>query len=293
METKSIVNKRTGVGVGLGAVVGFFLGGPVGSGVGALVGGAIANATPPSQKGQLSPARRIIYQKAITSTKDPKDLMELADLFESENLRPWAIMLRKRAALRALPPDVRQARQTVYRKALASDSPEEILTVASLFENEGAADAAKNLRDHADAVKAAHAAGKSAKPMADGKAIEKFAHRLSQAILSFGPDSDQAKSAAANFVAARGMQPTQENVMEVIAVCASELNVAPPQAEEEASSAAGPTPETQEPPADASAPEGAPADASAPEAGPGAQVPEPPPSGTVVVEASASGASAE
>lgn len=280
MKTEDIVNKRTGLGVGIGAIVGFFFGGPLTSGIGALIGGAIANVAPPSHKGEMTPKRKMIYQAAITSTKDPQELRTLADAFEAENLKPWAIMLRKRAALRELPVNIREERKNVYRKALCSDSPEEIETAAKLFENEGAADAAKGLRDHADAVRAAHAAGMSTKAMADGKAIEKFAEKLMKAIVSFGPDSDHAKSAAANFVAARGMQPTAQNVHETIAACAAEMNIAEPAAvaPEGASSAAGPTPDGQEsPPEDDAA-----GTAPKPVEDPPLEVPEQPSSGTAV-----------
>ena len=299
MKTEDILNKRTGIGATIGGLIGFFLGGgPLTGGIGAVVGGAIANVAQPTHKGVMTPKRSIIYKAAITSTKDPDELRRLADAFEAENLKPWAEMLRKRAALRELPPDIREARKNVYRKALCSDSPEEIETAAKLFENEGAADAAKGLRDHADAVKAAHAAGMSTKPMADGKMIEKFAEKLMKAIVSFGPDSDHAQSAAANFVAARGMQPTPQNVRETIAACAAEMNIAEPAAvaPEGDSSASSATPEGQGTPEDApvDASAGAATAASEDAAGAASQgIPEPPPSGTVVVDDSPAAAPAE
>jgi hypothetical protein len=223
MDVKDLVNGRTGLGGGIGAIVGFFFGGPIGSGVCALMGMAIANVTPSNRKGVMTPKRQLIYESAIASTKSPDDLRALADAFDGEGLKPWAEMLRKRAALRELPQATRNARRAVFREAMASDNPDGIDKTAESFEHEGAVDAAKALRDHANAVRAAHSAGKSAKPMADGQMLDSFADKLAKALIHFGPASEQAKSAAANFVRARGGSPNEANVSEVIAIAHSEL----------------------------------------------------------------------
>jgi hypothetical protein len=233
--SQDIVNSRTGVGAGVGAVAGFMLGGPVGAAIGALVGGGVAHVSSDPQKGVMTPKRKLIYTRAMESISSPDDLRKLADAFHGEGLTAEATMLRKRAALRELPKSTAEERRKVFRKAMASDKVEAILQVALLFEQQGAIDAAKALRDHADAVTAAHKAGKSAKPMAGGSQSQ-FADKLGKAIIHFGPESTQALMAAKNLIQARGRPPTDALAKEVIRVAAEALKAQAPKAE-------GPPPE--------------------------------------------------
>ncbi|HEY5086358.1 MAG TPA: hypothetical protein VII66_03280 [Gemmatimonadaceae bacterium] len=225
-----IVNTRTGVGVGIGAAVGFLFGGPMGAGVGALLGGGIANVTESPSKGVMTAKRKLIYTRAMETIKDPTELVKLADAFESEGLPVEGGMLRKRAKLRDLPQDTREKRRVWFRKAMASDNPDVIAQVAIAFENEGAIDAAKSLKDHATAVRAAHAAGKSAKPLTGGSQAQ-FADKLAKAIIHFGPSSVQALEAAKNLIQARGKTPSNALAAEVVRVAANALKVAAPDAD--------------------------------------------------------------
>lgn len=223
METKDLLNGRTGVGAGIGALVGFMLGGPLGAGIGAVVGGSLAHAAPKHQKGVLTPKRKLAYESAMTSMKDPADLVELAKSFDQVELRHHATMLRKRAALRALPPEAKEARRVAFREGMASDDPDGIEAIAEACRDSGALDAAAALSGHANAVRAARLAGANTRPL-DERAVGEFADKLSKAVMHFGPESEQAQSAARNFVEARGEPATEENVAEAIQIAMEEVS---------------------------------------------------------------------
>lgn len=222
-----VTNSRTGIGAVIGGVVGAAFGGPMGAGLGMLIGGGVAHASRP--KGEMTARRQHIFARAMEVVKDPGDLRKLADAFHGEGLAVEATMLRKRAALRELPKTKKENRRTAFRKAMNSDDADTIDNVAAAFGAEGAVDASKKLREHAAAVRAAHDAGKSAKPMAGGD-IQAFADKLAKGIIHFGPTSPQAKSAAANLLRAQGKEPSAELVMEVLRVATEALQVDAPRA---------------------------------------------------------------
>lgn len=220
-----IVNTRTGVGAGIGALIGFICAGPPGAAIGLLVGGGVAHASNDG-KGVMTPKRQLIYTRALESVKAPADLKKLADAFAGEGLETEAMMLRRRAALRELPQETKEKRRAFFRKGMSSDNPDVIDQVASAFEGEGALDAAKALKDHSEAVRAAHLAGASTKPLPE-KSQQDFADKLAKALVHFGPESVQARAAAKNLVAARGKQPTDALVTEVIRLATASLQVLP------------------------------------------------------------------
>ncbi len=249
VNTEKIISKRTGVGAGIGALVGFMLGGPVGGAVGAVLGGGLAHVAPQSTKGTMTPKRKLLYENALATMKEPEKLRALADEYEKEGLKAQAEMLRKRAALRELPQEIKDKRRDAYRRAMSSDLPDEIDKVAAAFEEAGAIDAAKALHDHASAVRGAHAAGKSAKPL-DEKVLSNFADKLAKAVMHYGAASDQAKMAASNFIRARGLAPSAANIADAISIAQAELEVDPtaggPQAPAGAAPAEGAPPVEEE-----------------------------------------------
>ncbi len=99
--------------------------------------------------GGLSPDRAVIYKTALEKLEDPEKLRTLAAVFRAEGLEPHAVMLEKRARLRALPQETKRARRAVYRKAMGSKNREAILAVADAYENDGATSSAENLRTYA------------------------------------------------------------------------------------------------------------------------------------------------
>jgi hypothetical protein len=210
---------KTGAGAGIGATIGFFTGfGPIGAGIGALIGGVVA-ARLSKPSGEMTPRRRLIYTRAMESIKTPADLNTLADSFAGEGLHTEANMLRKRASLRSLPPQLAESRRVILRKAMASDNVQAIRDIASQFANQGSTDAAKMLFNHAIAVEAAHLAGASTRPVSM-KMLEMFADKLARAIGHFpdvdGAPSRQAMSAAANLIRAQGKLATKDAVLELI-----------------------------------------------------------------------------
>jgi hypothetical protein len=242
MEAQDLLTKRTGLGAGIGAMFGFFFGSLPGAALGAAIGGAIANVTPPIPgKPKITNSRKMIFEAAINGTKTPAELRTLADAFAGEGLHAQAAMLRKRADLREMPEAYKKERREVFRRTMALDDPEEIDRVAATFDAETAMDAARALRDHANAVRAAHAAGKSAAPLPDDRMIADFGDKLAKAVIHYGPASDQARTAAANFIQARGKPVTAEAVAESIAWAEAEVAVEPPARAANGSSAAGPT----------------------------------------------------
>lgn len=100
------------------------------------------------KKGQMTAARQEVYDQAMASLADPAKLRTLANAFQKEGLTYEATMLRKRAALRELPPDVKKGRQEVYKQALRSTDKEAIAKVANAFEREGALGSAQKLREY-------------------------------------------------------------------------------------------------------------------------------------------------
>ena len=225
-----MMNTRTGVGAAIGGIVGFAFGGPLGAGLGALIGGGVAHASNDAPKGVMTPKRQLIFSKAMESMKEPEELCKLADAYEGEGLRPQALALRKRAKLRELPLEVKDKRRIAFRKSMACDDPDLILKISKAFQDEGAFDAAKSLKDHADAVRAAHAAGKSAKSMPTGS-VSQFADKLGKALIHFGSQSNQAKTAARNLIQARGKVPSDGLIAEVIRIATEALKIETPPAE--------------------------------------------------------------
>lgn len=221
-----LVNSRNGVGAAIGGTVGFFFAGPMGAGLGALVGGAVAHASAQRElKGDMTPARRVVFARAMESINDPAELTNLANAFDAQGLKEEATMLRKRASLRKLPEETQLARRDAFRRAMCSDDPEGIEQVAEAFLHEGALRSAKCLKDHANAVRTARAVGENqSQPTVED--LEGFAGKLGQAVQNFGADSKEAKSAARNLIRAQGKAIDDDAVALVIRAAVSV--VAPP-----------------------------------------------------------------
>ena len=104
------------------------------------------------KKGILTPDRKKAFDLAMTKVTDAAKLNKLSAIFKKEGLHAEAKMLQLRAKLRSLPAVIRQGRQDIYRKALASKDPQTILKVAAAFEKEGATAAATELRNYASGL---------------------------------------------------------------------------------------------------------------------------------------------
>ena len=112
------------------------------------LGGGVAYTRAKKKKG-ITPDRRKIFQNALKSVKDPKQLRSLAASFDKEGLRVYGDELRKRAKLRELPDKVKEQRSSAFRKGMSSTTPAAITRLAQAFHREGAYGAAKDLRTYA------------------------------------------------------------------------------------------------------------------------------------------------
>ena len=102
--------------------------------------------------GVLTPARQGVYEAAMTALEDPAKLSQLAGEFEKNGLPEQADMIRKRAALRALPKEIKKQRKAVFQKAMQSKNKQAVRNLAQAYYNEGATGAAQALHTYADGL---------------------------------------------------------------------------------------------------------------------------------------------
>lgn len=98
---------------------------------------------------KLTPDQEKIYSQALKSMEDPSKLNALAEKFEELGYKHQAEMLRKRAKLRALPPDVKAKRKKAFKDGMKLTDPLKVKQLADLFEKEGAVGSADKLRQYA------------------------------------------------------------------------------------------------------------------------------------------------
>jgi len=97
-------------------------------------------------KFEMTPERRVVFDSAMRKLRDPVKLRELAQVFEElGGGDPWGGLLRKRAALRERPKDVRDAHRDVFRKTLLCKEPSVVDEIAQAFEEMGATGCAARL----------------------------------------------------------------------------------------------------------------------------------------------------
>ena len=111
-----------------------------------------------SKKGIMTPQREMVFNNALKTVKDPEKLRKLADAFECESLPAQATLLRKRAALRELPNETKEARREAFKKGMKSKDIAGVEKLAGAFEGEGATGAAEALRNYAKGLAASQKA---------------------------------------------------------------------------------------------------------------------------------------
>lgn len=116
-----------------------------------LVGSAAWRSMKRNPKG-LTAERRAIYEGAISSLKEPEKLQELAAEFEREGLKEESAMLRKRAAVRNLPNNVKKQRKAIFRAGMKSKDPDAIKALAAQFGAEGCFGAERDLLERAETL---------------------------------------------------------------------------------------------------------------------------------------------
>lgn len=143
-----------------------------------VIGLGVAGATKAHKhfrlKGKVTKDREDLFNSAMRMLEDPDKLRALAAAYDKEDLHAHAELLRKRAALRELPAEVKKQRTEAFRKGMASADPDAVSKLAKLFEQQGAIGSAAKLNEHAGALRAAQAAIKQANTM-NGKAATTLA----------------------------------------------------------------------------------------------------------------------
>ena len=140
-----------------GAGIGFFVAGPpgalVGAGIGALSSIIYSFVTPEVETIPLDDYHAQIFNEAVTKLKDPEKLNSLANAFDEVGKNAQADLLRKRAALRELPPDVKKARKAEFKRLLSSKDAAEVEAAANKAASEGATGQAEALRNYAQGLR--------------------------------------------------------------------------------------------------------------------------------------------
>jgi hypothetical protein len=112
--------------------------------VGCLTGIAVFRAKRP---GVMTPERDKLYRRCLSGNiRDSGELRRIADDFQKARLFPQAQLLRQRADLRDLPPEIKARRRATFRKGMASKNKLAVLKLADAFDGQGCTTAAHKLR---------------------------------------------------------------------------------------------------------------------------------------------------
>ena len=102
--------------------------------------------------GVMTPERRLVFRHALNKIDPPlppEKLSELADLFDAQGLPAYSEILRKRAAMRSRPPEVKAAYRAAFRKAMGSTDANAVRALATALESQGLVGNAAKLRTYA------------------------------------------------------------------------------------------------------------------------------------------------
>lgn len=126
--------------------------------LGALGVAALWNSRRP---GEMTERRDAIYRKCLRGEVSVEDMRAIANAFEKTRCYPQACMLRKRIALKELPPEGQERMREHFEKGMASKNGPGVLYLAQTFDDCGATRSAAKLRRHAQAL------AKAAAPVAE------------------------------------------------------------------------------------------------------------------------------
>ena len=102
--------------------------------------------------GVMTPERKAIYMTAMQHERDPRKLEYWAKWFDDQGFPSQAKNLRKRIAVPTMNGEERARRQTIVRRAFASENPYAIREVADQFLNGGYGATYQELQDYADGL---------------------------------------------------------------------------------------------------------------------------------------------
>lgn len=141
-------------------------------GIAGILALAVSRAMKPKQ-GVMTPAMRKIFQHALNKTDPPLQpaaLLELADILDNLALPAYSELLRKRAALRARPADLKAAHRAAFRRARSSQDPLQVRIAANAFEGMAMTAIAADLRNYAAQLDAAQTVSPLVTPAVDPSA---------------------------------------------------------------------------------------------------------------------------
>jgi len=102
--------------------------------------------------GVMTPERKAIYMTAMQHERDPRKLEYWAKWFDAQGFPTYAKNLRKRVSIPTMHGEERAQRQTIVRRAFASENPYAIREVANQFLNNGYGATYQELYDYADGL---------------------------------------------------------------------------------------------------------------------------------------------
>lgn len=101
------------------------------------------------KRDKMTPESKRIFEQAMKTLKEPAKLRTLAAAYEKQGLKAQAAELRKRAAIYDAPPQVKEQRKQVFKKAMNSTNPVAVKKVAAAFQKVGHYEGAAKLRSYA------------------------------------------------------------------------------------------------------------------------------------------------
>lgn len=105
--------------------------------------------------GVVTPERQVVYETAMNDVLEPEKILKMAEAFDKQGLPNQAELLRKRAALRTLPKEIKLQRKEIFQKAMDIKDPSKkdaIRKVAAAFHGEGAVGSAEALLRYAESL---------------------------------------------------------------------------------------------------------------------------------------------
>ena len=120
--------------------------------------------------GVWTPEKEALYRYGIQHIHDPRRLTQMADHFEKDGFRDRALVFRERAKLVHVSGEAQNNYSHVMRKALASQNPDSIRTVAHRYEKSGRGASAEMLRSYANGLQASREVGAVGQQLGYGNA---------------------------------------------------------------------------------------------------------------------------
>ena len=182
----------------------------------------------PTNYGLMTAERQHLYDSALNSRNLTSEQYDhLAQSFDENGLQAQALLLRKRARLRAMPESAKAERKAIIRKLLKDcQDPDTIEKFAAICEGQGASGSAKTLRIHAIGVRNAlkvkpvtvAPAPAPTSASSDGESTEAaIPSKVEQAIAAVDSDDEDLNEAGERISDRSGIDQSQFAIGEMMA----------------------------------------------------------------------------